>query len=352
MRARVVAALLVTPLAALALTTPAAQAYPDPKLTITKVELNKSSVAVSSLNTVPVKLTVTGGYNSTDPQDANLTLHAFLRRTAGTGMANLLISTELVRKTGDTQHGTWEGNVNVPSTANGTLEVSGVMTGAYTSIDTGDMTTETPAPNPPKLTVIGTNQPKITARVLPDPVPFGQGYSIRWSVINAQTAKPYGTRLKVWLADDNGCVENFGGPAVLTDTNGYLTKSYPASASDYGNCLLLPGDPAPVGGTNVHVNHPGIVSATPSKTSAPVGAIVPVNGTVAGAPTGCPVNLQRLYGATAWRNVGTAKVRQASGKFVLNAQPAYKGNIPYRVSFPACANFKAGVSKAFTIRGT
>jgi hypothetical protein len=349
MRTRVLAALLVTPLAALALTAPAAQADPDPRLSITKVELNKASVAVSSLNTVPVTLTVTGGFDSTDPHDKDLTLHAYLKRT--TGAAKTLISMELIRKTGTTQGGTWQGIVNVPSTANGTLEVSGVMTGAFFP-GSGDMTTPTPVPNPPKLTVIGTNQPKITSRVIPNPLPFGQGYSIRWSVINGQTGMPYGTKLKVWLANDNGCVESFGGPVYLTDTQGYVTKSYPASFADFGNCLLLPGYPIPIGGANTVPDRPGIVSAVPAKTSAPVGAVVLVNGTVAGAPSGCPVNLQRLYGATAWRNVSTGKVRQASGKFVLYAQPAYKGNIPYRVSFPVCYNFRAGLSKTFTIRGT
>jgi hypothetical protein len=209
--------------------------------------------------------------------------------------------------------GTWEGNVNVPSTANGTFEVSGVMTGQYFP-GSGDMTDPTPAPSPPTLAVNGVHIPRITARVIPDPVPFGQGFTIRWSVIDSQTAKPYGTRLRVWLR-------------------------------------MLPGVPAPNGWLSLFVNRPGIVSATPSKTSAPVGSIVPVNGSVAGAPHNCPVNLQRLYGATQWRTVSTANVRQ-SGRYTVNAQPAYKGSIPYRVSFPACYNFTAGLSKTFSIRGT
>ncbi len=236
-----------------------------------------------------------------------------------------------------------EGNVNVPSTANGTFEVSGAMTGAW-SPGSGDMTDPTPVPNPPKLTVTGTNIPKITARVLPDPVPFGSGFTIRWSVINGQTGKPYGTRLGVWVRLDNQCVESFGGSVQLTDTSGYFAKTYPSSVGGWTHRLLLPADPAPNGWLSIGINRPGIVAATPSKTSAPVGSIVPVNGTVAGAPTGRPVYLQRLYGATAWRNVGTAKVRRSSGRFVLNAQPSYKGNIPYRVSFPACYNYRAGAT--------
>jgi hypothetical protein len=173
-------------------------------------------------------------------------------------------------------------------------------------------------------------------------------------VINGQTGKPYGSRLKVWLRDDNTCVEAFGGPVDLTDTNGYVTKAYTASDAEWLHCLQLPGGPMPLAALGLYVNRPKqvavVVSATPSKTSAPVGTIVPVNGTVSTAPENCPVNLQRLYGATAWRNVGTAKVRQ-SGRYTVNAQPAYKGNIPYRASFPACRNRLAGISKTFIIKG-
>ena len=42
---------------------------------------------------------------------------------------------------------------------------------------------------------------------------------------------------------------------------------------------------------------------------------------------------------------------RTSGRFTVNAQPAYKGLIPYRVSFPACSSFVAALSKAFYIRG-
>ncbi|GAA0574403.1 hypothetical protein GCM10009534_05390 [Kribbella sandramycini] len=349
-----VAALLTASLVGLALSAPAAQADPDPHLTVTQVRVIRTTpVAVSSLNTVPVTLEVDAKYTWPDAEP-NMTLFAILKRSAGTGQVGYLYSTPLKRYSGTTQNGKWRGVVNVPSTANGKFKVTGIMTGQFWP-GSGDMTDPTPVPDPQpvELTVNGTNQPRITARVLPDPVPFGKGYTIRYSVINGQTGKPYGSRLRVWLRDDNQCVEAFGGPGELTDTNGYINKVVPAgpNAGEYLNCLLLPGDPAPNGWLSIFVNRPGIVSATPSKTSAPVGSLVPVTGSVAGAPYRCPVNLQRLYGATQWRTVGTDTVRQ-SGRFTLTAQPAYRGNIPYRVSFPACYNYKAGVSKTFTIKGT
>ncbi len=78
---------------------------------------------------------------------------------------------------------------------------------------------------------------------------------------------------------------------------------------------------------------------------------MPVEGSVTGAPHPCAVHLQRLYGATAWRTLGTANTR-TSGRFTLTAQPAAKGSASYRVSFPLCGWFAATVGKTFTISGT
>ena len=84
---------------------------------------------------------------------------------------------------------------------------------------------------------------------------------------------------------------------------------------------------------------------------APVGTVVPVNGSVYRVTSSCPVHLQRLYGASQWRTVSSAKLR-SSGRFTVNAQPSYRGLIPYRAYFPTCYNVVAGVSKTFYIRGT
>ena len=154
------------------------------------------------------------------------------------------------------------------------------------------------------------------------------------------------------LGVDNECAEDVGGFLAKTDTNGVVTKSYTAASGEALNCLRLQGKPYDIGGLGLFVARPGVVSATPSKTSAPVGTIVPVNGNVLGAPFRCPVLLQRLYGASQWRGVSSDIVRQ-SGRFTVNAQPAYKGLIPYRVYFAPCYNrYQAGVSKVFYIRGT
>jgi hypothetical protein len=341
---RVLTALLALPLLGLgfATGTTAAQAAPDPALQIESVTLNKTSVAVSGLNTVPITVTVKGQY-----KDSKTPVNVIFERTGGSGQLSQMLSTNLVR---NETTGTWSGPVNVPSTANGTFKVTGVMTGPFFP-PSPPLYEETPYAGP-SITVSGTHQPRITASVSPKVVPFNQPYTIKWAVTDAQTGKPYGSRLQVYLGTDSMCVEYFGQRYThLTDTNGIVTKAYPGVSRMPITCLLLPGTPDAIGWLSFVPARPAIVSAAPSKSSAPVGTVVPVNGSVMGAPLACPVHLQRLYGASQWRTVSSGAVRE-SGRFTVNAQPAYKGLIPYRVYFPACRNYVAGASKAFYIRGT
>ncbi|TCC18824.1 hypothetical protein [Kribbella speibonae] len=337
---RVLAALLAAPLMAMPLV---AQAAPDPELHIESVTLNKTSVAVSGLNTAPIMVTVKGKYDA----DENTPVNVILERTGGSGQLSQMLSTNLVR---NEAAGTWSGPLNVPSTANGTFKVIGLVTGPFFP-PSPPIYDVTPYAGP-SIAVTGTHQPRITAVVTPKVVPFNQLYSIKWAVSDAQTGKPYGTRLRVFLGTNSSCVEYFGPRSTnLTDTNGVVTKAYPGVSMAPITCLLLPGTPDAIGWLSFVPARPGIVSAAPAKSSAPVGTVVPVNGSVQGAPYSCPVHLQRLYGATQWRTVSSATVRQ-SGRFTVNAQPAYQGTIPYRASFPKCRNWQAGVSKAFSIRGT
>jgi hypothetical protein len=325
----------------------AAEAAPDPDLTIESVTLNKTRVAVSGLNTVPITVTVKGSYDTGQPDDSDVPVNVILERTGGSGKLRQLLSTDLVR---NEAAGTWSGPLNVPSTANGTFKVTGVMTGPFFP-PSPPMTDPTPYAGP-SITVTGTHQPKITALVTPKVVPFNSPYTVKWAVSDAETGKPYGTRVRVFLGTDSGCVEYWGGRSThLTDTNGVVTKAYEAEPITPITCLLIPGTPTANAWLSFVPARPAIVSAVPSKTSAPVGTIVPVNGSVAGAPFNCPVQLQRLYGASQWRTVSSGAVR-ASGRFTVNAQPAYRGLIPYRVYFPACLPYVSGASKTFSIRGT
>jgi hypothetical protein len=328
---------------------PAAQADTDPKLTVTAVTLGRTSVAVSGLNTVAVPIRVAAGYDSDEPSDQNLPLVVFLKRTTGTGKLTQMISTDLPRVSGTTQKGEWAGSVKVPSTGDGTFQVTGVKTGPYSFIEWGTAIDPTPFDGP-SLSITGYHLPKLTATVVPRVVPFGAGFSVVWQVLDSATGKPYGTRIPVLLATDAECPEGSSASSHLTSTSGFVTKAYSASDAGAVNCLRLRNGSFDIAGVVAEVLRPGIVSAVPSATSAKVGTLVPVNGTVAGSPAGCKVALQRLRGATQWRDVSLGVVRQ-SGRHTVIAQPAYLGPIAYRVSLPTCYQYQAGVSRTFTIRG-
>jgi hypothetical protein len=185
--------------------------------------------------------------------------------------------------------------------------------------------------------------------VIPRVVPFGAGFQVKAAIYDSTTGKPYGNRVLLQIQNDNLCIEYDAG-SKYTDAAGILVASFPAAAADYVSCVRVRGKFFDTIGTTFLVRRPGVVGATPSKTSAKVGTIVPVNGSVRDAPVGCAVALQRLYAGSQWRGVSTGTVR-ASGRFTVNAQPPYVGNVSYRVSLPTCGRYQAGVSKTFVIRG-
>jgi len=341
---RLLAALVALPVAVGALGGLPAQAAPNPDLTVSDVKLSTTTVAASGLKLTPVGVTVKGGYKTTDPRDDGLVLNVYLKRTGGTGQARSLWSTNLKRTAGTVQDGTWTGPLEVPSTANGTFKVVGVTVGPFGPSGSG-MEDDPTAFDGESLTVIGTHQPKFTSSSTPNPVPVNTKYKLSWRLTDSLTGRPFaGT--KVVVANDNGCAEG-GWNTMVTDSNGTVSTTVVPNSGI--NCVYIPTATHDLVYGNEETSFLAGVSAAPSKTSAKVGTLVPVNGTVTGAPP-CKVNLQRLYGASQWRTVGTANIR-TSGRFTLTAQPAYKGKIPYRVLMSPCLRFVAASSKPFTITG-
>ncbi|TDD57524.1 hypothetical protein E1263_23320 [Kribbella antibiotica] len=312
-----------------------APALAGPDSEITTATMNKTSVAVAGLNTVPVTITVTGDF-------PGAWVLATLKRTSGSVLKTNYLYAELAK----VSEGTWKGNINVPSTADGTFKVLGFEAGNFAGIRENPGSEPTPPPTPMTLAVQGSHQPKITSTTNPKVAPEGTPYTTTWRVLDEQTGKPYGTRLTVGLGTGEvGC--GWKGTATKTDTNGALVVKY--RGSEETTCLNIPGDPTSLYAMPSAPLRPRSVSATPAKASAPVGTFVNVNGSATIA-SGCAVWLQRLYGATQWRNVNSATVR-ASGRFTLIATPAYKGKIPYRALVPECGWGAAATSKPFTITG-
>ncbi|GAA0574409.1 hypothetical protein GCM10009534_05400 [Kribbella sandramycini] len=313
-------------------------------LQVQSVELNKASVAVAGLNTVPVTIVVKATYDEGKPGQV---MHAELNAD-DTYPGTQVFSEPLTLIAGSGTDGTWRGTVNVPSTANGKFVVSKVRAGAWDpKVQSPDMGFVENV----SMTVKGVHIPKITHQVDQDPVPFGKPYKITWRVTDSATGKPYGTKLKVMSFKGVTCLETKGLKSpVHTNTAGALVVSYQPKDADSLNCLLLPGTQAPIDSRVIAPNRPGVVSATPAKTSAKVGTSVDVKGNVLGLNMDCSVYLQKLHGASQWRSLRSTKLGQ-SGRYTLQAQPTAKGKGTYRVQFPKCRETLAGVSKSFSITG-
>lgn len=139
---------------------PRAAQSPDPKLSVSAVTLGRTVVAVSGLNRVAVPVTVKGGYDSDDPMNDTMLFNVFLRRTGGSGAISWMAAGYLTRTAGTLKNGTWTGVVEVPSTANGTFRVYGVLHGATVDGSAGSMTTPTQYDGP-SLAVTGLHVPKL-----------------------------------------------------------------------------------------------------------------------------------------------------------------------------------------------
>ncbi|WBQ05398.1 hypothetical protein [Kribbella sp. CA-293567] len=328
---------------------PAAQAVPDPELTVTAVTLGRASVAVSGLNTVAVPVTVKAGYDSDQPWVEKALLNVVLKRTGGSGPVDLIVAGELKRTAGTARNGTWTGSLHVQSTANGTFQVDGVVGGTNYDGSDGSMVSPTPFAGP-RIAITGVHQPKLGVSVIPRVVPFGSAYQVKAAVYDSATGKPYGTRILLQVVRSNLCVEYDAGSRYAS-TAGLLVTNFEGVYGDVNHCVRIRGRYVDVLKLPFTPLRPGLVAAVPRLTSAPVGTVVEVDGSVAGRTYRCRVELQRLYGSTQWRAVGSASVR-ASGRFTLKAQPAYVGNIHYRAFFPACHHYQQGVSRSFVIRGS
>jgi hypothetical protein len=339
-------------MAAVLLTAPSAMAAPstaqtpDPNLTIKSVTLGRSTVLVSGLNRVAVAVTVTAEYISDSSQDIE-PLNVFLKRTGGVGPLGYMVAGYLKLTAGTLKDGTYTGTLSVPSTANGTFTVDWVVRG---NLNNEVSQSEAPFAGP-SIAVTGVHVPKLVAQVIPRVVPFGSPYQVKTAIYDTATGKPYGTRIPVGLAADDILCHYSNIYSGRTSTAGILYTSFPAASANVSNCIRVLGPSFDTINRYFLPLRPGIVGVTPSKTSVPVGTVVPVNGTVADAPERCAVLLQRLHGRTVWR-LASQDIVRGSGRFTVRAQPPNLGNNSYRVYFPTCGRYQAGYSRTFAIQGT
>lgn len=206
---------------------PSVRLVAEPVLTVSAVTLNRSRVAVSGLNTMPVRVTVAASYPTQAQGGSDVTsLTAILTRSPKVTWPGLNGLRVPLRRVGTAQApGTWTGVANIPSTLSGTLKVTAVTTTAARD-DGSDMT----APisfDGPSVRVTGVHVPAIAAAAVPRrPARTVRSYAISGQVVDTATKAPYRSRIPVQLVIDGSCWR--GIPCtVRTDTRGRFTFKVP-----------------------------------------------------------------------------------------------------------------------------
>ncbi len=276
----------------------------------------------------------------------------------------------LTSGTGDT--GTWTARVAVPSTWAGTWQVDYLVAcgdSPTPPLQVSPATIGHPAP----FTVVGEHLPALSMGTSPNPVAWNAtGYLAKGRLRDTATGEGLAGRRLEWC-NDTGCGIDGGytGHPVVTDARGYYSftvdpRQLPprlnlwtgrVPAVGFGTqevSLVLTRTPKPV-------TRPA-VAAKPNATTVAAGAGVTVAGRFfdAGRCEGLTyderVDVQYLYGRTAWRTAATASVR-SSGRFDV-VVPARAGRWAYRVAFAGTPGIDGwgvcvpAVSTRFVVTGT
>jgi hypothetical protein len=285
-----------------------------------------------------------------------------LQRTSGRSTSGAPATTyrDLNFTSGTPQDGIWTATVLVPSTYEGTWQVSQVVAqdedGGSLFVDPRTVgITRT-------LTVTATHQPSLSLGFAPAVVVgAAKPVAVKGRAVDADTGAPIAGLL---LTLGNGRQENcgaygYGGSAwTVTDRNGYY--AFRGRPSDEGYlCVISPlpqrrrtldqyRDTTLLFRSGSPTIQP-VVSAAPDRSTVTAGETVAIRGHVSPVQqmTGHQIVLQRLVGRT-WRQVGSSYVR-ASGRYTLYATPATRGVHLYRAVTAGIANVRAGVSPTVRI---
>ncbi len=358
--------LALTPLLAPAAPALAADGDPPPP-TLVDVRLSRDAVTVSGLRSVPVTVSV----HLKDPagvvETSNLHIPSpwpdvVLRRTSGgrpTAGAPMFTVRDLDLTSGTPQDGIWTTTVLVPSTWEGTWQVTSVTAendaGGSLHVDprTVGITRS--------LTVVGTHQPSLSINLDPAVTVGGKGpVAVKGRAVDADTGRPVAGLLLTLgtnLAENCGAFGYGGSAWTTTDARGYY--AFRRRTSRDGAVCVIAALPQRRRVLDVHrsttllfrVATQGVrpvVSAAADSSTVTTGGTVAVRGRALAAASlhGRQVVLQRLVGRT-WRQVGTSRVR-SSGRYTLYATPPARGLHLYRV-LTGGDGFLTGVSPTLRI---
>lgn len=277
----------------------------------------------------------------------------------------------LTLTSGTINDGTWQATLPIPSTYDGTWEITNVCV-----VDNADNETNV---DPRQqgitrtFTVNGTDQPLLSAlRFFPNPVARGQAVTVSGLLTDAETGQGIADT-KIGVGQDEGCGPDVTiGSGVTTSPTGQWSDAFgvPDATGNGFICatltapegLDLDGSTTPTDGVIAgqvlgHLRvRTQFLSARSASSSVRHGTNVSVTGAVWPEALFARVILQRLVSGT-WRDVNQAPLRD-SGRYTLVATPPRIGINTYRVHTPSSGcrdgvcRFVGSTSPTFVIRGT
>lgn len=317
----------------------------DPRLSVGAVTVSRSAVAVSGVATVPVTITARATYAAApgDPPDsAGMSVLALVldngplppRPQSGQGLV-----VPLVRVAGTPRDGTWRGVAHIGSVRNGTLRVVGAW--ADPCFTCGQMFEPTPVDGP-TIGVDGRSIPRIALTLSPDPVALtAPSVTLRATVVDSGTGRPYRAPVRVWFAHDNVCAEGeafvsratqAGVATLRLDTRRDKLMRWLQCAFVYGPATDSTGAKVTLVATGAHFDVTTTLTLTPAARSVRAGRPLVVRGRVAGAASVdyLQVSVQRLIGRSQWRTLVTAPLSR--GAYTATVRSSTRGTLRLRAA--------------------
>ena len=173
-------------------------------------------------------------------------------------------------------------------------------------------------------------------------IPYGGSITVRGSTLRIDNKAYAGLPTNLYVRPKNSSTFKLLA-ALKTSSTGAVSYAYKPTVSSVF-MMTFPGN-ADLMGTrtvDVTVQVAPTISATLAPTAIKLGGVTKFSGYVAPAHSGQSVYLQQ-YGNKVWKSIASVKL-SSSGAYAFGIKPAIRGQIAYRVWFPADADH----AQAFT----
>ena len=319
---------------------------------IAGLQFDQSSVSVSGLNVATVKVSVrlkdADGVDQVADGGSLLPTPLLAVEDVSTGDRQLVF---LDLSSGTIYDGWWQGDVIIGSHYNGELRVAEVE--AYDK--QANQLDADPASSgfDPRLAVIGTDIPHLSAGQSPLPAMYGNSLTFKGRLTHADTGAAWpGVAITILSPDLDACCSVL--KTLTTDSQGYWGITFSSEQIPEFVYAAITYHGSDFFSRNFFMAFNGIepriwwrVWAATRSTRIRLGTTTTIYGSVAPATLGTYEYLQRLESGV-WKTVATTYAH-SSGRFYLTAHPPSRGYQRYRVLVAQNGVFIPTATKTLTI---